>query len=228
MHNIKTYLIHGPDSSREQRMITEFNLANMDLSGITWLRYPNKNEIDVDFINKCVSSRSNLLPWEYKIEDIPRGVVSCTYKHYLALKDIVENKYDYGIIMEDNFQFIKGINIPERINIYINQLNKYYPEWDILFDLKNGPPSDYNTYTDDIYVYPRKHTHENPWHGGARCASFYIVTYNCALKLYNNYLPFNSAPDAWMCDLFRKLDIKCFWAEPNVVEPWPHTSTAVT
>ena len=228
MYNIKMYLIHGVDSSREPRMINEFKIAGIDSSNLEWIRHPNKNEITDDLINSIVLNdpTSAIMPWSYMINFIPKGIVSCTYKHYLALKNIVENKIPYGLIMEDNMQFISGINIPERINLYIEELNKYYPDWDVLFDLKSGPPSEYNTYLSDRYVYPRRHTHNNPWHGGARCASFYIVNYNSALKLYNNYIPFNTAPDAWMCDLFRKLDMKIFWAEPNAVEQWQHVSTA--
>lgn len=228
MYDMKMYLIHGVDKSREPRMINEFLKAGIDLSGVQWIRHPNKDELSDNLINAIILNdpTSPIKPWSYRINNIPKGIVSCTYKHYLALKDIVENRIQYGLIMEDNMQFINGINIPERVKLYIDQLNTYYPDWDVLFDLKNGPPSEYNTYFPDRHVYPRRHTHNNLWHGGARCASFYIVNYNSALKLYNNYIPFNTAPDAWMCDLFRKLDMKIFWAEPNAVEPWQHVSTA--
>ena len=43
---------------------------------------------------------------------------------------------------------------------------------------------------------------------------------------YEHYLPFNNAPDWWMNDLFRKLNIKSFWADPPAVDIWKHSSTA--
>ena len=47
-------------------------------------------------------------------------------------------------------------------------------------------------------------------HGGSRSAQFYYLNYETAEKLYQNYLPFNHAPDMWMNDLFRKLNINSF------------------
>ena len=57
--------------------------------------------------------------------------------------------------------------------------------------------------------------------------SFYLLNLGCAKKLYDNYIPFNNAPDWYMNDLFRKLNIKCFWSEPSVVKVWEHISTAI-
>jgi len=229
MYPIKMYLIHGVDKSREPRMINEFLKAGIDPSGVQWIRHPNKDEITPEFLDTYIMKIPSYIATQYipgGPNSVSKGIASCTYKHYLALQDIVKNMYEYSVIMEDNMQFIDGINIPERVNLYINQLNAYYPDWDILFDMNSGPRSDYNTYTQDKYVYPRKHTHMDPWQGGARCARFYLLTYKCAVAMYNHYIPYNSAPDAWMCELFRKLDTKVFWAEPNAVEDWPHNSTA--
>jgi len=229
MHPVSLYLIHGIDKSRGPRMIEEFKKAGIDPSGVQWILHPNKDELTYEFLCKNILSTPSYIATQYipgGPHSVPLGVASCTYKHYLALEDIVKNKYPYAVIMEDNMQFAHGVNVPERIQTYINQLNSLYPGWDVLFDLKNGPRDPDNTYVPETYVYPRKHTHASPWHGGARCAQFYLLSYQGALKLYSHYIPFNSAPDAWMCELFRKLDMKVFWAEPNAVEVWQHTSTA--
>jgi GR25 family glycosyltransferase involved in LPS biosynthesis len=223
------YLIHGIDPSREPRMIYEFIKAGIDTSAVQWIRHPNKDEITYQFLNTYIMKTPSYIATQYipgGPNSISRGVASCTYKHYLALEDIVKNKYEYSIIMEDNMQFVNGINIPERVNLYIEQLNTFYPDWDVLFDMSSDTRSDYHTYTADRVVYPRKLVYDNPWHGGSRCARFYLLRYKCAEALYNNYIPFNSPPDMWMNDLFRRLDMKVFWAEPNAVEDWHHSSTA--
>lgn len=225
MTNIQYYLIHGIDKTREQRMINEFLSAGIDLSWVKWIRYPNKDEISDELYNQIVEKIPSYSCGNYVHgSSVGRGVASCSYKHYLALKDIVENNYEYGVIMEDNMQFIKGVNIPGRLKIYIQELNTYYPEWDILFDLKYGT----NEYTliPGRYVYPKLNEINQFGHGGTRCAQFYLITQKCAKKLYENYLPFNNAPDWWMNDLFRKLDILSFWADPPAVDIWEHTSTA--
>ena len=54
---------------------------------------------------------------------IKDGWIAVSYKHYLALEDIVKNKYSHAIIMEDNVGHIKGnIYKKNRTNIITNFL----------------------------------------------------------------------------------------------------------
>jgi GR25 family glycosyltransferase involved in LPS biosynthesis len=222
---INYYLIHGIDSSRRERMQKEFLQAGIDNNEINWILHPNKNEISNELYRKIVNQQPSYTCGNYvHPNSINLGVTSCSYKHYLALKSIVENNQEYAVIMEDNMQFMKGINIPERLNIYIDELNKNYPDWDVLFDLNYGI-SDHIT-EPNKYVYPKNNAINNLNHGGTRCAQFYLIRNKCAKVLYENYLPFNNAPDWWMNDLFRKLNIQSFWADPPAVDVWSHCSTA--
>ena len=79
---------------------------------------------------------------------------------------------------------------------------------------------------DSIFVYPKSNEITKYCHGSTRLAQFYIINNKCAKKLYDNYIPFNNAPDWWMNDLFRKLNIKSFWSEPSISNIFPHVSTA--
>lgn len=222
------YLIHGVDKSRGPRMISEFEKWGVDNKCVKWMLHPNKDEIDENFRknvlmqNKSYSCGTEYLP---DCPNIGNGKVSCTYKHYLCLKDMVENQYDYGVIMEDN-QFFCG-NIPDTINMYISQLNELYPDWDIIFDTNWASYSniDENTVAEGVYVYPKSNSIGKYVHGGTRLAQFYILNQKCAKKLYENYIPFNNAPDWWMNDLFRKLNINSFWSEPSISHVFPHVST---
>lgn len=229
MTNIKYYLIHGVDKQRGPRMIEEFNKWGLDNNKVKWILSPNKDEITIDMRNNLLIQSSSLTCGTYVYPGCPNvgnGKLSCTYKHYLALKDIVENNYDYGIIMEDNQFFCS--NIPETVEKYVNQLNKMYPDWDIIFDTKWKKVQDINEVevVDNVYVYPKSNDITNYCHGGTRLAQFYIVTNKCAKILYENYIPFNNAPDWWMNDLFRKLNINAFWSEPSISNVFPHVSTA--
>ncbi len=225
MHDIKMYLIHGVDSSRESRMINEFTKAGIDISGVEWIRHPNKNEITDGLYKQIVNHNPSFSCGNYvNPASVNLGTASCSFKHYLALRNIVENNYEYALIMEDNMQFFKGINIPDRLNTYIDQLNSMYPDWDILFDLNYGKSD--HVVKDGIYVYPKTNEITSLNHGGTRCAQFYLIRLKCAQLLSENYLPFNNAPDWWMNDLFRNLNIKSFWADPPAVDIWQHTSTA--
>jgi hypothetical protein len=62
--------------------------------------------------------------------------------------------------------------------------------------------------------------------GGTKSAQFYMVNLNSAKKLYENYLPFNHAPDAWMNELFRYLNFNSYWIEPSITKTREnHTSS---
>lgn len=225
MSKIHYYLIHGVDPTRKDRMLNEFSQAGIDNNQVKWILHPNKNEISHELYSRVVNQQpSYTCGLMVHPGSVNRGVTSCSFKHYLALKNIVENNEEYAVIMEDNMQFFKGINIPERLNQYIAELNTNYPDWDVLFDLNYGK-SDHSV-EPNKYVYPKNNaiTHLN--HGGTRCAQFYLLRNKCAKLLYENYLPFNNAPDWWMNDLFRKLNIKSFWADPPAVDIWQHQSTA--
>jgi len=224
---IKYYLIHNLDVDRKKTMINEFTKWGFDLSNIKWIEHPNKNEITEDMINQLTiqepSYTSDRLVYPSRIV-LRKGLISCTYKHYLCLKDIIENNYEYAVIMEDNIYFVD--NIPNLINKYIEQLDTY-GDWDILFDC------DWTTYQEgptkpDLLVYPKTNEITHQCHGGSKAASFYLITNKCAKKLYEHYIPFNNSPDWWMNDLFRKLNIKSFWVEPSVALVRPHISSVGT
>jgi Glycosyltransferase family 25 (LPS biosynthesis protein) len=223
------YLIHGIDKARGPRMLSEFERWGLDNDKVKWILSPNKNEIDGLMRNNLLIQSESIscgMLYPPGCPNIGNGKVSCTYKHFLCLKDIVENNYNYGIIMEDN-QFFSG-NIHENVVKYVNQLNELYPEWDIIFDTKWKKFQEINEVDvkDGVYVYPKSNEITNYCHGGTRLAQFYIVTNKCAKRLYENYIPFNNAPDWWMNDLFRKLNIKSFWSEPSISDNYPHVSTA--
>ena len=122
---IQYYLIHNGNKDREKTMMEEFIKWGFDINNIKWTLHPNKNELDEELINKivcqtpCESNGNIIYPSRMLLR---RGMISCTYKHYLCLKDIVDNGYDYGVIMEDNIAFLD--NIPELVKKYIYQLNK--------------------------------------------------------------------------------------------------------
>jgi GR25 family glycosyltransferase involved in LPS biosynthesis len=225
---VQYYLIHGIDASRKQRVIDMFKRVNIDNNKVKWVLSPNKNEIDDDFIFRFVKSGlSNSNGRDlYAQYELTRGQMSCTFKHFLCLNDIIQNQYKYAVIMEDNNYLAD--DVPKMVEKYITQLNTLYPDWDILFD--NGWHEIPLKYTEQPLkegqvVYPKSNEIDEICHGGTKLAQFYLLNLNCAKKLHENYLPFNNSPDHWMNDLFRKLNIKSFWAEPSNVLYWKHTST---
>ena len=115
---MKYYLIHGVDTARKDFMLDQFAAHGIDNADVTWLCHPNKNEIEDWMIPGYTTNPS-----------LGKGQISCTIKHYLALKDIVEKGLPHAVILEDNVAF-KG-NVPERLEKYLEQLPD---NWVPLFD----------------------------------------------------------------------------------------------
>jgi len=210
-------------------MINCLEKSNINIDDVSWIIYPTKEDITDEIIRSCVApgiTYCNKVPTNAQFE-MSKGLISCTLKHYLALKNIVENNHEYAVIMEDNM--ITGDNVPERLDLYINQLNQLYPDWDILFDneWENNEKYRYNEseIKEGIYVYPKSNEYGDQFFGGTKLAQFYLIRLKGAKKLYENYLPFNNSPDWYMNDLFRKLNIKSFWAEPSNIFKWEHKSS---
>jgi GR25 family glycosyltransferase involved in LPS biosynthesis len=217
MYNVQYYLIHGGDPTRRDRMNVEFEKWSFDASSIIWVTHPNKNELSDKLIDTVVTKSFR----DYNGNSIntlaKKGEIACTYKHYMCLKDIVENNCDYGVIIEDNIFFTEDypLNVPK----YIEQATNTYGEWDIIFNHYDNywGVYDYTPIKPNLSIYPKSNDINYRCHGGTKSANCYLLTNACAKKLYDAYLPFYQAPDSHMNHKFRQLGIKSFWVEPSYV-----------
>ena len=209
--NLKFYVIHNLEKKRYENTIYLLKNSGVNIADVTFINHPNKNELTYKIKKKAVQKKS-------KIKD---GWISCSYKHYLALEQIVNNKDELAVIMEDNIgEFYEPIY--ERISKYLEELPE---DWDVLYDSVWG---DYKLLAEEEVVEKRLvYTKNNQLtrddngkiisHGGTRAAQFYLLNYESALKLYENFLPFNHSADMWMNDVLRKIDAKSYWSEPSLV-----------
>lgn len=210
-NNIKYYVIHNLEKGRYENTISLLQKYGVLLEDVTFINHPNKNELSYEIKKKSVQKNSN----------IKDGWISCSYKHYLALEKIVNNKDEYAVIMEDNIgDFFE--DIPTRLKKYQEELPE---DWDVVYDSVWG---DYEAMNEEaiisnklIYSKSNKITRNIDGkiisHGGTRAAQFYFVNKKSAKKLYDNFIPFNHSADMWMNDVLRKIDAKSFWAEPSLV-----------
>ena len=218
MYPKKFYIIHNLEKRRKKNILNQLGNSNVQTSDIEFINHPNKNELTYDIKKVAVQKKIRI---NNKV--IKDGWIAVSYKHYLALEDIVKNKYSHAIIMEDNVGHIKG-NIYKRIEQYHDELPN---DWDIVFESDqkylNFDYTGEESVSSNKLIYKKNNEvtyDKNGYillHGGSRSAQFYYLNYETAEKLYQNYLPFNHAPDMWMNDLFRKLNIKSFWAEPTFI-----------
>jgi GR25 family glycosyltransferase involved in LPS biosynthesis len=207
------YVIHNSDPVRKNNMlklIEENNFKN-----VTWLEYPNGNEITDEHKNTLVKRDVKMT----------LGAISCTYKHYLAIKDIVEKGHELAVIMEDNIGgFYK--NQSKEIDRWLSELPE---DWNIVFD--GWPDMHYyeSKTTPDRVVY-HKNNQVSPFCAGStKSAMFYMLNLSTAKKLLTEFIPFDEVPDKIMNEMFRKWNMKSFWVEPcGVFYEKDHRSTTAT
>ena len=219
-NNLHYYLIHGIDPTRRPFMENQFKTYGIPESAVTWVTYPNKNDP---------------LPDVCTDRNLPKGVISCTYKHYLALKDIVEKGYEYAVIMEDNIEFRN--NVPNALERYLKDLPA---DWDCLFDSDFRNLKANANITPDISIYKQPYgVHQlvkymysdgrieirDEKRGVSKGAHFIFLTQKAAKQLYDTFLPFNVASDHHYNFVCEKLNLNVYWAEPPNVHKIDRPST---
>lgn len=199
---IQYYLIHGIDTSRKPFMEDQFRHFGIPAQDVKWILTPNK--YDPLPPNICTNTA------------LPRGMVACTYKHYLILKDIVENQYPLAVLMEDNIQF--NGDVPSAIQKYLNDMPA---DWDMVFD------SDYcNLHGESVSsVYKKSNEITSQCNGSSKGAHFILFNLRSATRLYESFLPFYHCSDHHYNELARKLNLNVYWAEPPNVHKVRRPST---
>lgn len=220
--NIQYYLIHNGEEYRKEHKLKNFKEVNMNMDKLKWILKPNKGDITQEIRNNYLKPT---LETHYNVNN---GQLACCIKHYLAIKDMIENNYEYGVIMEDNMEIKDDIN--KWMNIYIEQLNELYPDWNMLFDndwhfdipvrYQEGP------IIEGQYVYLKSNEANELCGGSTKLAQCYLINLRTAKILVENLLPFDSAIDHHYNHVIRKLNFKVFWAEPSNIRAWRHISTA--
>ena len=219
---IKYYLINGVDRTRDDFMRKEFDKVNIPQDEVIWIKSHNKTELTKEFIEH------NSTNPPYRFKKIKLGQLSCTYKHYLALKHIVENNIDIGIIMEDNIEFRTEIcnDFPKKINKYLENIPD---DWDILFESDTIDYKKINELpvTNNNIIY-KKNREITPYcHGATNAANCYIIPNKTAKLFFENYLPIPIVVDFYMNILIRKFSLETYWCYPPVVHRIRRRSTAI-
>lgn len=215
---IHYYLIHGIDISRKEFMENQFKKFGIPDNDTTWITYPNKYDPLPDVCTNI---------------SLPRGMVSCTYKHYLALKDICEKGYEYAVIMEDNIEFID--NVPFTLQRYLKELPD---DWDLLIDSNFTDRKPLNaTFDPEKKIY--RHIYDYTWlieyldvnvtryeqWGATKGAHFVFLTQKAANMLYKKFIPFKDSSDHHYDTLLNEMRLNVYWAEPPNVKKIERPST---
>ena len=110
MKKIKFFLIHNKDPKRKEVVLNQLTSNGVNIEDIEFIEHPNKNELTYEIKKLAVQRkkyRHNQAFPNIK-GSIKDGWICVTYKHYLALKQIVENNYSLAVIIEDNVGYISS------------------------------------------------------------------------------------------------------------------------
>ena len=205
VEDFKFYMIHNNDINRKMRILGELEKLEITENQIKWINYPNKEELDDELIKNITNK-----------EGLNKGLISCTYKHYLCLCDMIEHGHKQSIIMEDNW-YVSSPTPIETFQKIIQDLNEFYFDWDIVFD---------STMYDHPYPIPGLNVHPlTNGENGSRLAQFYFISLEGAKKIVKELIPFHKPPDHQMNDIIRKLNIQSLWTQPAITSVYPHIST---
>lgn len=188
----KIYVINLTSSiHRKNYMIDQFkkfNITNYEIFPAT-----NKNNIDIQKLknNKLFAFPGNDFhctldcSCKGKGHNLSAGENALSLSHYRIYQDIVKNKYEKCIILEDDCIFTNEI---ENFNNIIN----YIPQnWELLY-LGHSNLLKYHNHTNINNPYFFKTS-------GLPQTHIYALTYNCAKKLILNIFPLRAAIDGYLC-----------------------------
>jgi GR25 family glycosyltransferase involved in LPS biosynthesis len=129
--------------------------------------------------------------------------VGCYLSHLLLIKSLINSKYKYTIIFEDDFN-IHNIDFNEEVNKILNKID----DFDILY-LGNLTDNHGLRYKDNIYYI---NPNENLWGTHA-----YLINNKNATKIYNHLLNLNLAIDNKYKELIKNKLINAYVIYPILV-----------
>jgi glycosyl transferase, family 25 len=139
--------------------------------------------------------------------------ISIFLHHIECYKKIVENEYDFALILEDDV--ILNKNFFDILEDYMKHLPK---DWDVFYV---GDGCDKHIPLNVLNKYKNCRAFRN---NEDRCADSYLISKKTANLIYtifrnkiNNKIKIDLAIDMWMNRLYKTMPfLKIFWAEPTI------------
>jgi GR25 family glycosyltransferase involved in LPS biosynthesis len=139
-------------------------------------------------------------------KNISRSEVSLAHKHIEAYKDIVKNKYQKSLILEDDVMIVE--NFPTHFN---NHLTKTPSDWDFIFIGSGcGLRIPQHLQQPEQIAYRVAHP-------ASKCTDSYCITYEAAQKILSTIIPFTFPIDFELNYQMELHDMNVYWWEPPLV-----------
>jgi glycosyl transferase family 25 len=204
---LKGYIIHvKADSTRKKHMQEQIKNLNIDF---TFVNDGDQADLTMEIISKN---------FKYGLNKIC-GETSCTYKHFLAYRDMIDNNINYALIFENDIFLDKNFEqavfkaIDEIENINNHKENKIFLSLeDSYFKFVKGSErkKGQTVYKIDRNTYGRNYL--------SRCAGAYLINLSCAKALIKEVDTNKSSDiiDWFITNCARKELIDIYWLHPTI------------
>jgi GR25 family glycosyltransferase involved in LPS biosynthesis len=159
------------------------------------------------FLEKIQYSYNFLNP-QFRILNNPE--ISCTIKHFIAIKKLSEECSNFGLILEDDVVFYENFN-----DRYKHCMNMTPSNWDSIF-LGNGCGEQFQALklSQSIKINDCCYLVNHP---ATNCAEAYMLRPEIAKKIYDSAIPFQLVSDWEIAYQLHKIDAKTYWWYPSLV-----------
>jgi len=192
------YICHWDKlSERKDILVKKLNDLNMS-NKITWISDYDKRNWNIDDIKKDYPMIFENNPQGRKLK---YSEVSIALKHMKIIKEVLKNKYENVLILEDDVEF--ETDFVNKFNNYFSQLPKDYDMCYI------GSCCGLHT-----TMIPGKNVYKM---NTSRCAHAYLMSRNFCEKIIDEIKNINDGVDWYYNVLIDKYNLNNYWFEPSIV-----------
>jgi tetratricopeptide (TPR) repeat protein len=200
-------------------------LGELDIEG-EWVEQWDGNALAPHSMGKYFSrfrfvGKSHQKHMHLSVEHMLNSELSVALKHFYAFQQIVERGLPLSLVLEDDV--ILKDDFKEQVSSYIEQVNEN--EWDLLSigaGLFGECALDCQKRRKGSNVYRKSRSPSVPNHilgynNLFRSLDAYVVTEDCAKKLYQEMLPMAFPMDCMLNYVLNSQNMKVYWSEPVLV-----------
>ena len=197
----KVYLLHY------SKLIDRKNRLNDILPfEVQWVEdEPSEDEFLQLYNNNVNDWNTRCIP-PHPYRELKRSDISLLYKHYKTYQDIVTNKYEKVLILEDDIVFDDNFHM---FNMFIDSTPK---DWDLIF-IGQGC----NLRVPQNFLIPGQYSYKVN-HPASKCTDAYCITYEAAKKILQTMAPFTFPIDFELNYQMKLYNMNVYWMEPPLMK----------
>lgn len=203
----KVYVMHyRPLTDRLEHIKTTMKAHNIEYS---LFDMEPGDDLSYYFMNDFEARKSKLANFSGNMpkKDVKKSEISLAYKHLKALEDMVNNKINIALFLEDD-----AILCNDFSKIANNFLSRTPSDWDMIF-----PGNGCNLRIHPSLVNQSQVSYKKD-HPATKCTDSYFIKLDAAKKLLTTIKPFHIAIDWELNYQLKYHDFNVYWFEPFLVQ----------